>query len=184
MLVLLIFVSPALVVTQPIQSVCTAATQREALLEFYNSTSGPQWTRAKNWGNQNGGCKIAEVGQDSSSISVPDHCCWEGVICCSGERCPALYKTAAECDCQAGRVTRLQLRWNGLRGEFPIKALSKLNCAQDFRRLELQNNGLNGEHRLDDSSLGDKRLVVSVWCRRHFFCFLAQTKWVMCRNSP
>ena len=146
-LLVLMLAMPVPFAAQPLPSNCTDEVQRDALLELYAATGGAQWFSSANWGSQSttGGCKIAEVGKNTSSVTVPDHCCWEGVFCCSGEPCPALYQDAAECNCQKGRVTRLLQRFNNLQGEFPIASLRKLNCAQDFRRLEVQNNDLHGE---------------------------------------
>eukprot|EP00798_Chlamydomonas_sp_ICE-L_P013866 gene13866-19791_t len=126
------------------QDVCILQ-QREALEEFYFATGGPEWREQNNWLNNGIECNTTLVGENDNIVPVPAHCCWYGVSCCSGETCSSFYNNIPECNCVTGRVTRLSLTWNKLRGAFPIDSLQRLNCGQELRRLELHNNNLNGD---------------------------------------
>lgn len=104
---------------------CNATTQRLGLVLLYNSTDGPSWSNSHAWPSipglssmdvssleqymtamplQSGGC----VTSTGAEVVLPDHCCWNGVSCCSPRECG----NDPYCNCTTGLVTSIVLSRN------------------------------------------------------------------------
>ena len=108
------------------QPPCTPASQLLALRVFYSSTGGPTWTINEGWADhapdspvnamqlgtdmatQTGNCTVQTL---AANVTVPDHCCWYGVSCCSPETCVG---AGPSCNCTLGLVTTLSLGGNNV----------------------------------------------------------------------
>ena len=89
--------------------------QRSFLQTLYGSLSGTQWTKASGW--------TTDTAGSVSNGSVPFHCSWQGVICCSQDGfayVPVAYTTPIPVACtEPGAVAALYLPENSLAGSLP-----------------------------------------------------------------
>ena len=111
---------------------CSATSQRLGLVLLYNSTDGPGWSKSSGWPSipglssmdvssleqymvaiplQSGSCVTSTGAVDGSMEVLPDHCCWEGVSCCS----PLTCGNDPYCNCTVGLVTSIELSRNQVR---------------------------------------------------------------------
>lgn len=87
---------------------CASIAQAPALLALFSNTDGPNWINNTGWP---GGTDPLppETCMGEGNASLPDHCCWYGVSCCT---CTG---ADSSCTCMNGTVIGLRLSANNVR---------------------------------------------------------------------
>ena len=125
--------------SEDVSPACHAASQRLALLLLFNLTGGQAWSNNSGWPAEGGrmGSSMrtddeeavrttaagdspsvsyeddsGECISDASNVTLPGHCCWYGVSCCTSLTCQY---APPSCACDEGLVTALDLGNNNVR---------------------------------------------------------------------
>ena len=114
------------------------AVEKEALIELYNATNGASWARSQDAPYDEmmlpGGNKGWDFDGDPCPKSYNDS--WHGVSCVD----PCYYPIDGD-DCRFGRITGLNLQFNGLEGTIPDSLFDKLI---NLTLIDMSHNSLSG----------------------------------------
>eukprot|EP00798_Chlamydomonas_sp_ICE-L_P014057 gene14057-19996_t len=139
---------------------CFPAAQRAVLGNFFQETSGNLWFNSTGWnGSDVSNCSSRQYLDYSlpggpRAVTLPDYCCWYGVVCCPYWNPETLCYPGDVCDCDMpGTVRGLDLHGNGLYGTFPLVPLAMLQCEGSFKEVNLGHNNLG-------DLLGCSKLIV------------------------
>ena len=113
---------------------CDVFSQRIVLIFFYTFFNGRGWIISSGWPSMQdmsppaivmymatvplvtGVCTSTSSqdaqSRDAPAVTLPDHCCWYGIRCCTPYTCG----NNPFCNCTTGLVTAIILNGNGVRG--------------------------------------------------------------------
>jgi hypothetical protein len=122
----------------PTTTAWVKAAEKEALIELYNATNGASWIRSDlapyDEMMMPGGNKGWDLVKDPCATSYNDT--WHGVSCVD----PCYYPIDGD-DCRFGRITGIDLQFNGLEGTIPDSLFDKLI---NLTIIDFSHNSLSG----------------------------------------